>query len=295
MSKPCHLIQHLLSAAGVLVATLSALPHTAAADEPLVLGIFPRFSATVVHDSFTPLANYLSAELGREVKIETAKDQAAFLDVLASKRYDIVHYNQLHYIDSHQRLGYDVVAMNEELGKATLSGSLLVRKDSGIETVGDLKGKTIVFGGGPKAMTSYIAPTTILRRAGLHAGDYTEEFAKSPVIAILAMFYKKAAAAGTGDVVVKLQSVDAKVNADELRTLATSELMPQLPWAVKSSLGKDLANKIQAALLNVKTSKDGAKILETAQLTNLVLAKDSDYELVRKMIKEVADDDATKK
>ena len=106
---------------------------------------------------------------------------------------------------------------------------------------------------------------------------------------------KTAAAGGTGDVVVKFQSVDANINADELRILATGEPMPHLSWGVKSSLGVDFFNKVQAALLKVKASKDGAKILESAQLTNLVVAKDSDYELVRKMIKEVADDDAPKK
>jgi len=295
MSTRVHSIQKNIAAAVVILTTLLLTPQTSAAKEPLVLGIFPRFAATVVHDSFAPLAKYLSDELGREVKIETTKDQALFWEALTSKRYDIVHFNQMHYVESHLMGGYDVVAMNEEFGKATIAGALMVRKDSGIETIADLKGKIIVFGGGPKAMGAYIAPTTILRRAGLHKGDYTEEFAKSPGNAIMAVFYKQAAAGGTGDVVVKFQSVDANINADELRTLATSEPMPHLAWGVKSSLGVDFFNKVQAALLKVKASKDGAKILESAQLTNLVLAKDSDYELVRKMIKEVAGDDAQKK
>ena len=290
MSTRVHFIQNCIAAAAALLMMLSLTPQTSAAEEPLVLGIFPRFAATVVHDSFAPLAKYLSDELGREVKIETTKDQALFWDALTSKRYDIVHFNQMHYVESHLKIGYDVVAMNEEFGKATIAGALMVRKDSGIEKIGDLKGKTIVFGGGPKAMGAYIAPTTILRRAGLNKGDYREEFAKSPVNAIMAVFYKQAAAGGTGDVVVKFQSVDANINVDELRTLATSEPMPHLAWAVKSSLGSQFFKQVQDALLKVKASKNGAKILETAQLTNLVMAKDSDYELVRKMIKEVASD-----
>ena len=295
MSTRKQSIKNYIVAATVLLAALLLPLQTSAAEDPLVLGIFPRFAATVVHDSFAPLAKYLSDELGREVKIETTKDQAQFWEALTSKRYDIVHFNQMHYVESHLKVGYDVVAMNEEFGKATIAGALMVGKDSGIEKIADLKGKTIMFGGGPKAMGAYIAPTAILRRAGLKKGDYTEEFAKSPVNAIMAVFYKQAAAGGTGDVVVKFQSVDANINADELRILATGEPMPHLSWGVKSSNGVDFFNKVQTALLKVKASKDGAKILDSAQLTNLVLAKDSDYELVRKMIKEVADDDATKK
>ncbi|MBI3775154.1 MAG: PhnD/SsuA/transferrin family substrate-binding protein, partial [Gammaproteobacteria bacterium] len=183
--------------------SLSVLTQATAADEPLVLGIFPRVAATVVHDSFDPLAKYLSAELHRDVKIETTKDQNTFSETVAAKRYDIVHFNQLNYVESHQSAGYDVVAINEEFGKGTVAGALVVRKDSGIKNISDLRGKTIVFGGGPKAMVAYIANVVLLQKAGLKRGDYKEEFAKSPVNAMTAVFHKQAIAGGAGDIGLK--------------------------------------------------------------------------------------------
>jgi len=291
MSTRARLIKNwLATAAAAILVTLPVLPQTAAADEPLVLGIFPRFAATAVHDAFDPLAKYLSAELGREVKIETTKDQNTFAEAIASKRYDIVHFNQLNYVESHQTSGYDVVAINEEFGKATMAGALVVRKDSGIKSITELRGKTIVFGGGPKAMVAYIANVAQLQRAGLKKGDYKEEFAKSPVNAMTAVFHKQAIAGGAGDIGLKVQAGNDVLAVDELSILAVGEQLPHLPWAVKNSLGADLAKKIQDVLLRVKSSKDGAEILKAAHLTNLLPAKDADFEIVRKMIKDVAAD-----
>ena len=290
MSTRARFIRNWFTAATALFTTLSVLPQTAAAEEALVLGIFPRFAATAVHDAFDPLAKYLSAELGREVKIETTKDQNSFAEAIAGKRYDIVHFNQLNYVESHVNSGYDVVAMNEEFGKGTVAAALVIRKDSGIKSIADLRGKTIVFGGGPKAMVAYIANVVLLQKAGLKKGDYKEEFAKSPVNAMTAVFHKQAIAGGAGDIGLKVQAGNEVLDVDELSILAVGEQLPHLPWAVKTSLGPDMTKKIQDALLKVKSSKDGAEILKAAHLTNLLPAKDADFEIVRKMIKDVAAD-----
>ena len=294
MSTRVLSLQNWLVTAAALLVALSVFPQSAAAEEALVLGIFPRFAATAVHDAFDPLAKYLSAELGREVKIETTKDQNAFAEALASKRYDIVHFNQLNYVENHTSSGYDVVAINEEFGKGTMGGALVVRKDSGIKNLSELRGKTIVFGGGPKAMVAYIANVVQLQKAGLKKGDYKEEFAKSPVNAMTAVFHKQAIAGGAGDIGLKQQAGNEVLDVDELSILSVGEQLPHLPWAVKNSLGADLTKKIQDALLKVKSSKDGAEILKAAHLTNLLPAKDADFEIVRRMIKDVAVDTGPK-
>lgn len=277
-------------AATLAVACGAAGSPAAADDTALILGIFPRFSATDVHDAYAPMARYLSQALGREVKVETAKDQTAFWQAVTQGRYDIVHYNQMNYVDSHEKFGYDVIAMNEEFGKSTLASALVVRKDSGIDSVMDLKGKTVIFGGGPKAMVAYVGNYVLLKRAGLKKGDYKEEFSKSPANAIMAVYYKQAAAGGAGDVGFKMQAVDEKIETAELKFLAVGEPMPHLPWAARSTLGADSLKQIQTALLKLNNSPDGPSVLKSAQLTGLRSATDADYDMIRKIIKEAADE-----
>lgn len=270
-----------------LVVALLLLAGAAFGAEPLVLGVFPRYSATAVHSGFEPLARHLSAELGRTVILTTAKDQNTFWENLTAGHYDIVHYNQLNYIESHAKYGFDVVAMNEEQNKSTVSGVLMVRRDSGIQSLAQLRGKTILFGGGPKAMVAYWANVATLKRAGLNKGDYQEEFARTPTNAVLGIYYRRAEVAGAGSGWATWPAINGAIDQSELRVLAESEPLPLHPWVVRSSLGAPLAKSIQAALLKLNVGSEGKKILKKANLTGIRAATDADYDACRKMIKEV--------
>jgi len=148
-------------------ALLLLAPHaSAASDAELRIGVFPRRNATETVRIFSPLAHYLSERLGRKVILETSRDFHSFWISLQSGRFHVVHYNQYHYVRSHKELGYDVVAKIEERGESTIAGCLAVRKDRGLRTVADLRGRKIVFGGGRKAMQSYIIATHLLRSGG---------------------------------------------------------------------------------------------------------------------------------
>jgi phosphonate transport system substrate-binding protein len=253
------------------------------------MGIFPRRNAATTIRIFRPMARYLSEQLGREVKLVTTKDFPSFWKGVTHKKYDIVHYNQYHYIKSHQKNGYEVILKNEEFGKSSIAGSLIVRKDTGIKTIQDLKGKKILFGGDKTAMVSYIVPTMLLRRAGLKQNDYQEMFAKNPPNACIGTFHKHADASGTGDIVLNLSVVKNNIDVSQLTFLAVSEKLPHLPWAVKSNMEPDLRNKIRDTLVSLKDNKQGRQILKQARLTGLHVAVDAEYNPHRKIIAEIND------
>ncbi len=273
----------------VLIVTFSvSLPiPTPADDGALVMGVFPRRNATETVRLFSPLAQHLSEVLGREVRLETAHNFAAFWQGVTEQRYDIVHYNQYHYVRTHQQFGYEVIAKNEEFGESTIAGSLVIRNDRGIKSIRDLKGKKIVFGGGPKAMQSYIVATYLLRQAGLKSGDYSEEFAKSPPNAILAAYFDQAAAAGAGDKVLQLPVVTRKVDTAKLTVLARAPQHAHLPWAVKGGMAATLRQTIQQILVDLQETEKGRQILATAKLTGLRAAADKEYDPHRRIIREV--------
>lgn len=258
-----------------------------AADDALILGVFPRRSAkSTIHD-FTPLAEYLSRVLGRQVKLETTPDFDSFWKGVSTLRYDIVHFNQYHYIRSHKKLGYNVIAMNEEYGRSTIAGTIMVKRDKGYKSLADLKGGKIVFGGGPKAMMSYIVPTFLLSKAGLTRKDYTENFAKNPPNAVLAVCFDQASAAGVGDGILDLPSVKAKCDTSKLTYLAVSDQLAHLPWVVKSSLPDATRKNIQSILVNLKSTPHGRSVLKSIGVTNLISASDHDYDKHREIISHV--------
>jgi len=266
---------------------LLAVIPVMAAEQSLVIGIFPRQKPTATFKCFTPLAEYLSRELHRKVILETAPDYAAFMATLNTSRYDIVHFNQYHYVRSHKTLGYNVIAMNEEAGTATIRGTVAVNKKSDVNSVQQLRNSKIMFGGGREAMMSYIVPTYLLQQAGLQKGDYVEEFARNPVNALLAVHYGQAKAAGVGKVVLQLPAMSKRYQNHVYTYLLTSEPLAQLPWAVKADMPKILAEQIQHVLISLKDSKQGRKILQDANLTGLMPAKDAEYDRHREIISAV--------
>jgi phosphonate transport system substrate-binding protein len=267
----------------LLVLLLSGMLSYAFAD-PLLVGIFPRRDAATTAKLFQPLAEYLEKALGRPVSLEMSPNFDTFLKRLSERRYDLVHLNPFDYVKSHDSLQYDAIVQNEEFGEKTIRGAIYVRHDSGIRQLQELRGKKILFGGGPRAMMSYVVPTYLLRKAGLEQADYQVSYATNPPNAVLATFLKQADAGGAGEVVRRLPIVTSKIDVGQLDVIAVSEPLPHLPWAVKRELPTNLKDKLRNLLINLKETPEGIRILEQARLTAFNPVQDQDYDIHRAII-----------
>jgi len=270
-------------------ASLGLLNIAHSSEASLIMGVFPRHNVKNTILYYKPLAEKLTKALKRSVKLETAKNFSVFWQRVTSRRYDIVHYNQFHYINSHNKIGYEVIARNVEFGSDRVAGAIIVRKDSGIHSIDDLKGKTIIFGGDKSALVSYIATTNILRNAGLQSSDYIEKFAKAPPYATIATYAGRADAAAVGDIGLKIPMVVNAINTNDLKVLAQGPGLAHLPWAVKRTMSSKLKQKIQKIMLSLEDSVDGQMVLKKAHINRFVKTTDADYDSVRQLIQQVGD------
>jgi phosphonate transport system substrate-binding protein len=282
-TNQCTLSQHSLNALSVLLLFIVEFFNFALADT-LTVGIFPRRDAAVTAKLFRPFSEYLEKRLEIPVRLEMSPNFDVFLKRLQQRRYDLVHLNQYEYVNAHKNLGYDVIAQNEEFGEKTIRGAIYVRRDANINHIDQLRGKIILFGGGPRAMMSYIVPTYLLRQAGLQAGEYEERYASNPPNAVLATFQKQVDAGGAGEVVRRLPLVTGKIKVDELKLVAVSEPLPHLPWAVKQEMDETLKSRLAKLLFEMKRSLAGRSALNQARLTAINPAQDEDYNSHRKII-----------
>jgi phosphonate transport system substrate-binding protein len=219
------------------------------------------------------------------VILETSRDFQSFWRGVEEQRYDIVQYNQYHYIRSAKT--YEVIAHNKEFGKNTMAGAIYVRKDSGITNLAQLRGRTILFGGGEDAMISYIAPVYMMLQAGVAKDDFKSQFAVTPINSVIGVYHKQADAAGSADNAVGQPLIKNAINTDELTTLAVSEQLLHLPWAVKRTTPVRLRQTIQSNLVDLENSEAGRSILSSALLTGIGRAEDKDYDPHRKMVRAV--------
>ena len=243
----------------------------------LVLGIFPRWSATETFDRFQPLAQALAQGIACDVKLETTKDFPSFTRAVAAGRYDIVHYNPIQHWRAHQRFGYRAILMNEEDGERYITGIVAVRKDSPVQHLAELRGKTIVFGGDRDAMVAYVATTTLLRAAGLKAGDYREQFALNPSQGIIGLQHGRGDAATAADLFLKIPNLIGGLDPSAVRVIARTPPLPQHAWAVKRGMTPALSNRAQHFLAGLNATPQGRVVLNQAKLTRLWPATDADY------------------
>jgi phosphonate transport system substrate-binding protein len=260
----------------------------AAKIDTLVVGVFPRRGVRKTLESFLPLMQHLERELKLSVTLDVAEDYYAFEQRLYQGKYDLVHLNQTQYIKAHKALGYEVIAQNEEFDEKTIRAAIYTRIDSGIQTIEELRGKIIAFGGNRDAMISYVVPTYMLMEAGLSSGDYTEKFVNNPPSALMSAIIGRTDAAGTGDIVIKLPMIKKSVDPKKMRVLALSEPLVHLPWAVGARVDGELRGRIQSLLTGLVQSDEGRNILKSAHLTGINPAEDSDYARHREILKRVS-------
>lgn len=94
----------------------------------------------------TPLTQYLSDTLGRPVTLKLSPNMPAAIDDVSRGDVEITYLTPVAYIDSHARGNARVVAKTVTNGKSSFRLMIVVREDSPIRRIEDLKGKSFAFG-----------------------------------------------------------------------------------------------------------------------------------------------------
>lgn len=263
----------------------------ASAQDPFKMAIFPRRPDAQTFKAFTPLAEYLSQKISKEVKLVVFQDFSSFWNGLKLNQYDLVHFNQYHYIKSHSELGYKVILINEEFGFSSIRSVIITRGDSKINKISDLKGQKILFGGGKGAMVAYIGATQILRNHGLKEGDYTEDFAKNPAGVPLAVYNRMVKAGGSGDILFHVPLFRKRISTEGLKILAIGEELPMLCWAVRDGMDIQMVEKIKAAMIGLKEDQSEREILKSAYVTGFHSAENEQFDHIREIVRDVLNED----
>lgn len=250
------------------------------------LGILPRFSAAETAKMYQPLVARLGQALGKSVELDVPIDFPSFWRQVQAGEYALVHYNQYHYLKSRKDAGYEPLVCNEEFGRRTMAGAIFVRKDSEINSLADLKGRKIIFGGDKTAMVAYIAPVALLKEHGLLPGSgYEEAFAKNPPAAVINVGKRIFDAAGAGDVVISAKAVADEINVSEIKILAKSDEFVQLVWAAHpNKLALSERKLVQRVMSGLKDTEEGKAILKAAKVTDFYSVNDVDFNKARQMV-----------
>jgi phosphonate transport system substrate-binding protein len=174
---------------------------------------------------------------------------------------------------------------------ATFSGIVVVRADSGLGTVGDLRGKSI-FASNPSDAAGWVLPAAYLKKNGVDPlKDARVQYRNSGADALVQLLGKKTDAAFAAR--HELEHADVlKADADAAKTLkvlATVDNAPLEVVAARRGLDGKVVDKFRAAFKSLGDTqkatftKDGKteSILGQWGVVGLVEAKDGDFAALR--------------
>jgi len=224
-----------------------------------------------------PLTKYLSETLKRPVSLKLSPDMSTAIDEASNGNVDIAYLTPVAYLKAHEKGNVQLVAKMLTNKKATFQLMIVVREDSPIRRIQDLKGKTFAFG--DKA--------AILQRAVVvGAGMPLEKLGEYKFIGHYDNIAKSVANSEFDAGILK-DTTASDWKHKGLRVLHSSSPLPPYNIVASNKLDANLFKQIRQAFLALNGKNPAHKKVIQAlddEYDGFVPARDSDYDVVRRLI-----------
>lgn len=254
------------------------------ADTPLVLGVHPYKSPVKLHKAYRPLADYLAARLGRDMDVRISPDYRAHIEAVNSGRFALAYMGPASYVRLVEKYGPRPILARQVInGQATFQGKIVVREDSKLRALKELKGKRFAFGDRSSTM-SHLVPRHMLLDAGIDIASLSKyQFLGSHDNVALAVLY------GEYDAGAVKEAVYHKYAKRGLRALATTPALAEHLFVANPELGAQNIATLRAALLDLQNSPKGQQIMRRIKpgMTAMAPAVDKDYDNLRAILREL--------
>lgn len=272
------MIKRLWGAFFLLVFVVGAEASAQTALRELRVSAIPDENPQEMLRIYTPFADYLTKELGMPVKFTPVVDYAATVEGLAAGKLDMVWYGGLTSVQAARRAkGATRIVMRKE--DAEFKSHFITRKETGVKSRKDLKGKTFAFGS-VGSTSGHLMPRYFLLQAGINPEKDFSRFSFSGAHDATAAWVEAGRVdAGALNFLVWDKLVETKkVNTDKVIIFWTTPPYVDYVWTVRGGLGKQLVEKISNAFLKLDyNNPEHRRLLDLHRTKGYIRAKDSDW------------------
>jgi phosphonate transport system substrate-binding protein len=258
--------------------------------KPITIAVLPCTDIVMTFKKFHPLATYLTQKTGLPIRLVVPENLTKFETSLHNGEIDFALQDPHTFLKLSNLFDKDSLlrALNLE-GGTTQSGVIIVRKDSGIHKVTDLKGKTVMFG--PKFSASkWLAGRLLLEDNGINIEKDLKAYLNGGCCEDIAFnVYLKAVDAGVvcdhfaGEHEDKQKELG--IDASQIMVIAKTKDVPMKVFSARKGIDKKTIIKVRQALLNLdRHNPDDLKILFPTELGGFKGYSDGDFGLIRVMM-----------
>jgi len=251
-----------------------------AAGEPaeLSLGSVAMDIPAVMHQRLSPLAAYLSRELGQPVQVRPDAGLKQAVDNIAAGRVDIAYLTPIAYVKAQQAGKVRIIAKTVTKGQKSFRLMLVTRADSDIKKVSDLAGKRFAFGD---------EAALVQRAVVVNAGIRLEDFGS---YRFLGHYDNIARGVNNGDFDAGILKDTSAYRWEKkgMRIFYTSPELPPYNIVVSQRMPASTAKAIQSALLKLRLDNpEHQKVIKALDESydGFAATSDAEYDIIRRIVR----------
>lgn len=279
-----------------LLISLSAPAFAAEVAKAITIGFNPAEKAEVIELNGKRLTDYVAKKTKIALKPFVAKDYDDLVDALATGKVDFAFFSPVNFVRAEELAHARLLLKAVRKGKSTSYSAIIVRADSGIQKLEDLKDKTIAWVD-PASTTGFLIPATELRQREMDPDTLFKKqiFLGAHDKLVDAVFKKTVDAGATwaDDPQGKYGSwhryLQKTSDSDQIKMIFASQPIPgdalvttEQFWKTKESTAKKLVKAIQ----RMGDGLEGQQILRDLYgIDKMVPAAAKDFDSIRAAIK----------
>lgn len=274
---------------------------TAYVPKQLTVQFVPSQNAETLEAKAKPLEKLLSDKLGIPVKVTVSTNYNTIIEAMSSKKIDVGFLPPTAYVLAKQRGAAEVILQSQRFGVIQPGGlpdktklvdfyrsMILVKKDSGIKDLKDLKGKKIAW----QDVTSsagYVWPAVEMKKAGIDPEkDVQGITVKGHDKGVLAVLNGDVDAAAVFEDARNTVKKDKPDIFNKVVPLYFTQPIPNDTVSVRADMDPEWQKKIQQAFIDIAKEGEGKKIVkEIYSIEGFAPSTDKNFDIVREYNKEV--------
>ena len=227
---------------------------------------------------YGPILAYINHQIPEaQFRLEPARSYDEFEKKLYAGYYDLAMPNPYQTVRA-ARHGYDVFAKmgNDE----DFRGIIVVRKDSGIHEVSDLKGKSIAYPA-KTALAAAMLPQFYLQSNGLDVNlDVQNHYVGSQESAILNVLRGHTAAAATWPIPWKAYCAEFPEQANQLEVKWETQHLLNNGWIARKNVPSAIVDQFRTQLLHLHETAETRRLLARLPISHFEPANNQTYQPV---------------
>ena len=250
------------------------------------VGVTPLHNPHHLYKVFGPLMDYLSEQIpGIRFKLEASRNYAAYDEKLYAGQFDFALPNPFQTVNAVDK-GYRVFAkMGDD---EHFRGIILVRRDSGIREVADLKGRA-VSSPAPTALAATMMPQYYLQTHGVDVmSELDNRYVGSQESSVMNVFLKQTAAAATWPPPWRALAKQRPQLEQGLEVIWQTEPLINNGLVVSPEVPAEIVQQVHDLLVDLHTHERGRQILAPMELSRFESANDESYRVVRDFVEQFA-------